>query len=248
MTISLRTPLASTVLLSLVACSGGSSGGGDDSTAPPPEPGPASTASADLLDFVMDGGTEVYNYETDRNGMTRLQRSGSVDGDDVLVTVDTFEDGTSGLIQYARDGEVTLYTLDDTLAASTVTPDGHYVGAMDVTYSVDGGSTWQVGSGDASVTMDTEEGLAMFGSLVSAENSSLEYYSTAELVDGTFSDSEASVNYRDAEGAFVDQYTGEIVGMVVDTGNGTGVVGLVGGDDGVFQATGGFTMTPFEDD
>lgn len=237
------------VITSFLGACGGSSGGGgnsgDGNTAPPAvDTGPASSSSSDLLDYVLDGGSKVYNYHSDRNDITRMQRATTVDGERVVVTVDQLAGGSNGLIQYRNGDDLTIYTLDDTLVAGTNTPDGQYNGAFDVSYSVDGGATWEVGTGDAGVTISTATGEANFGGMATANRddgsfSSIEYYSTSDLVDGQFVDNAASVVHRE-DGAAQGLYEGTLNGMVLDDG----VVGIVGGTDGNFQANGGFTLSP----
>lgn len=237
------------VIVSLLSACGGSSGGGGNSgggSTPPPavDTGPASRSSADLLDYVLDGGSEVYNYHSDRNNITRMQRSTTIDGEQVVVTVDQLAGGSNGLIQYRSGDDVTVYKLDDTLVASTNTPDGQYNGTFDVSYSVDGGATWTNGTGDAGVVLDTTSGEAHFGGMASNTSSagdltSVEYYSTSDLVDGQFVDNAASVVYRE-DGFTAGRYEGELSGMVLDDG----VVGIVGANSGDFQASGGFTLSP----
>ncbi|WP_027234080.1 hypothetical protein [Leisingera caerulea] len=241
-------------LMSLAACGGGSgSTGGSPVTPPPAATAPASNSSADLLDYVVDGGAVVYNQHTNENNMTRLQRSEVVNGERHTVTVDRLADGTYGLIQYVKGDEATLYTMDDGLVASTDVPDGQFNGAFEVSYTVDGGSTWNIGSGEASVTLDTATGQAHFGgmatdrSVATGDFNSVEYYSTANLVNGEFSDNAASVIYRE-DGASVSTHTGTIDGIVVGSGDDAGVIGLVGGTDGDFQANGGFTLSPYTPD
>ena len=230
-------------LMSVAACGGGSGGGGT-TTPPPVDTGPASTSSADLLDYVLDGGSKVYNYHSDQNNITRMQRETTIDGETVVVTVDQLEGGSNGLIQYRNGDDLTIYTLDDTLVASTDTPDGQYNGAFDVSYSVDGGTSWEVGTGDASATISTSTGEANFGGMATAtrgddSSSSIEYYSTADLVNGQFVDNAASVIHRE-NGMTQGQYEGQLNGMVLTDG----VVGTVGGNDGDFMANGGFTLSP----
>lgn len=226
--------------------SGGGDGGGN--TPPQVETGPDSSSPEDLLDYVLDGGSKVYNYHSDRNNITRLQRSTIVDGERVVVTVDQLESGVNGLIQYRKDDDVPVYALDENLVAETNTPDGQYNGAFDVSYSVDGGKSWEVGTGDAGASISTSTGEAHFGGMSTAYRddgtfSSIEYYSTTNLVDGEFVDNGASVVHRE-DGVTQGSYEGLINGMVVDGG----VVGIVGGRDGDFQANGGFTLSPNEGD
>lgn len=233
-------------LMMLAACGG--SGTSPTTPRPDPEPtdpGPASTAPAALVDYVIDGGSEVYNYHSNRNNITRLQRTTTVDGEVITVTMDQLEGGSNGLIQYRRGDGVTLYQLDDTLVAVTDTPDGQYNGAFEVSYSVDGGQTWEIGSGDAGVVLNTTTGQADFGGMATANRgdggtSSVEYYSTAELVDGVFVDNSALVVYRE-DGQWASDHEGQLSGMVLEDG----VVGVVGANDGNFQATGGFTLSRY---
>lgn len=233
-------------LMSVAACGGG--GGGSNpatpSTPPTADTGPASTSPADLVDYVLDGGSEVYNYHSDRNNITRMQRSTTVDGEQVVVTVDQLAGGSNGLIQYRNGNDLTIYTLDDTLVATTNTPDGQYNGTFDVSYSVDGGATWTNGTGDAGVVLDTTSGEAHFGGMASntsaaGDLTSVEYYSTSDLVGGRFVDNAASVVYRE-DGYTAGQYEGQLNGLVLDDG----VVGIVGANSGDFQASGGFTLSP----
>lgn len=110
-------------LMTMAACSGGSGGSGSVSpVTPPSDTGPASTSSADLLAYVLDGGSEVSNGSHSNDDITRLQRTGVVDGETVVVTVDQLPDGSNGLIQYRNGDDLTIYTLDDTLVASTTVP------------------------------------------------------------------------------------------------------------------------------
>ncbi|MBW3243629.1 hypothetical protein KUV57_13225 [Epibacterium sp. DP7N7-1] len=231
-------------LMSVAACGGGS--GGSAPTQPPvtPDTGPASTSSADLLDYVLDGGSEVYNYEADRNNITRLQRSTTVNGETVVVTVDQLAGGSNGHIMYKKGDDMMVYALDDSQVASTNTPDGQFNGTFDVSYSVDGGATWVDGTGDASAVINTGTGTADFGGMASntstsGDVTSVEFYSTSNLVDGQFNDNAADVIYREG-GLTAGQYDGEVNGMVLDDG----VVGLVGSNSGDFVATGGFTLSP----
>ncbi|WP_226562636.1 hypothetical protein [Salipiger thiooxidans] len=237
------------VVAMLSACGGSSGGGanpGGDGTPTPVEPdtGPASASSSDLLDYVLDGGSQVYNYHSNRNNITRMQRSTTVDGEQVVVTVDQLAGGSNGLIQYRNGDDLTIYKLDDTLVASTNTPDGQYNGAFDVNYSVDGGTTWEVGTGDAGATINTSTGEANFGGMATSNRedgsfSSIEYYSTSDLVDGQFVDNAASVVHRE-DGGTQGLYEGTLNGMVLDDG----IVGIVGGNNRDFQASGGFTLSP----
>lgn len=234
----------------LAACGGGGSGGNSSGSASvtPPVNGtvtqPASTSSADLISFLEQGATTVSNPYGSDKGISRVQRTATVNGETVTVTADRFADGTYGLIQYVSGDNTRLYTLDDGLVATTKSPDGRYNGTFEVNYTVDGGNTWNVGTGDSGIVLDTATGKADFGGMATAYNSagsnSVEYYSTSDLVGGKFSDNSAIVNYRE-NGAFVEQYQGTIEGTAIDVGDSFGVVGLVGGDDGVFQANGGFT-------
>ena len=117
-------------------------------------------------------------------------------------------------------------------------------GTFDVSYSVDGGATWVDGTGDASAVINTGTGTADFGGMASntstsGDVTSVEFYSTSNLVDGQFNDNAADVIYREG-GLTAGQYDGEVNGMVLDDG----VVGLVGSNSGDFVATGGFTLSP----
>ncbi len=211
MTFSLKI-LAIVPVAVLTACGGG--GGGTStgsSTVTPPTNGsatsPASTSSADLISFLEADATTISSPYGSDKGISRVERTVSSNGETVTVTADRFADGTYGLIQYVSGDNTRLYTLDDGLVATTKSPDGRYNGTFEVNYTVDGGTTWNVGTGDSIIVLDTEKGTADFGGMATATTStgtnSVEYYSTAALVDGKFTDSAASVNYRE-DGVFVE--------------------------------------------
>jgi hypothetical protein len=195
--------------------------------------------TADLLSFVLEG-TSTANPKN--SSLTRYTRSGTLDGENVTVTLDKLPDGTNGLIQYIKGDDVAIYTFDDGLVGTTTIPDGVYSGSFDVSYSTDGGDTWFVGTGSASVEIDTTEGKVYFGGMATdyldGDNfNSVEYYATADLVNGAFEADNANVVYRE-NGYTVDTFEGSIEGF----GTEAGVVGLVGNTDEDFQSQGGFTL------
>lgn len=242
--------LAIVPLSVLAACGGGGSDGNGSGSASitPPVNGtvnqPASTSSADLISFLEQGATTVNNPYGSDKGISRVQRTSTANGETITVTADRFVDGTYGLIQYVSGDNTRLYTLDDGLVATTKSPDGRYNGTFEVNYTVDGGTTWNVGTGDSIIVLDTEKGTADFGGMATAYNgtgsNSIEYYGGSSLQNGEFADASASVHYRE-NGAYVSSHTGTIDGTAIDVGDTLGVVGLVGGDDGAFQANGGFS-------
>lgn len=85
-------------LLGLAACGGGGGGGGSSTTTggnvtEPVVSAPASTAAADLIAFVDEGGYAVANTHQN-DSMTRMVRTGRNEaGQDLQVTVDKMANG-----------------------------------------------------------------------------------------------------------------------------------------------------------
>ncbi len=219
--------------------SGGDETGGDETGGDETGGTPIDATTASLLEFVLDG--DVVSNPRNSN-LTRYTRTGTIDGEDVVVTLDQLSDGTNGLIQYTKGDDVTIYTFDDGLVGTTTIPDGIYSGSFDVSYSTDGGESWFVGTGSASIQIDTTEGKAYFGGMATDyldgdEFNSVEYYATADLVDGAFEADDANVVYRE-NGYAVDTFDGSIEGF----GTEAGVIGIVSNNDEGFQSQGGFTL------
>ncbi len=247
MTTILRLLSASAAVALLSACGGGGGTSSPSPTTPPPSStAPASTSTADLVAFVGSGATQT----TLDSGVTRRARNFSQDGKSGTVAVDRLAGTDIGLVQYRLGNDVFVYRLTGEPVASMTLPSGAYNGPLDMNYTLNGGDTWRVMSGEANLALDMATGSVAIGGIAGNNRHSIEMFGDADLVDNRFVDRNTTLRLRNQEqgGTFMRDETGTVRGVTASHNGNQAIFGTVAGanETSGFEARGGFTATLFQ--
>lgn len=238
---------ASTALVATLAACGG--GGGTSSPAPVTPPpaqtvAPTSTSTADLISFAQSGSLTTLD-----EGVTRRTRGFTQDGRSGVVVVDQLAGSDIGLVQYRLGNNVSIYRLTGEPVTTAVLPSGTYNGPLDMNYRFDSNSNWSVASGEINLALNFETGELAIGGIASSQNSVIELFGDANVVNNAFADNSTTVRLRDENGVFIRDEVGSVSGVLAESNGNQAIFSLVEstGNATGFEAQGGGTAILFRD-
>lgn len=257
---------AAVLLLSLAACGGG--GGSSHNgpiTNPPPAPppstkpqptpppgatveGPKSGSAADLTTWAKENGARVNLSttpdKTNTSDVFRSQRTVTIDGKEVHVSVFENEGGGTQMIRYSN-GDNHAYQVAATDALIASPSDAHYVGRSDAVYRLSKDDAIQHAHGDVSIQLDTAANKVAYGvGLFSqtGDTTSVEVYGDANIAaNGAWSQNDVNVIIR-RDGVLATPVAGETVNIAGGYYGDAGVDSIVAGTLAGSNTTSGFEL------
>jgi hypothetical protein len=224
---------------------GGSGATGGDSTN---SSGPASTDIADLIAFADKGTrTEMQFRDNAANGWDRSRNCGG----DACVVVDRIAGAEgAGLVIYQAGPDVFVYDVFGSELASMAAPTGIYNGLLTANYRVGADGDWIATVGEMNLWLDMADatvaigGILPYASANGVQNSSIQFFGDADVVDGKFTDPNMRVLVNAGSPTFFET-TATTTGLLVTGDDGSAILGTMEttGDPDLLLLQGGYLST-----